>query len=725
MPPIINKKPAAVRTFSEEAMIAIGEIKKTITPEEKIWLFHGMILTRAVDSALKKCFTSPPVSFKDRPFQGKGFRSLGQEAIFGAATRLHKGHQWIIEDKYKGDIVAPLIRDLGVFLAFSEGDIKTSLNAQLGKDLPPTFGRDLHLGDFNRGIIIPAAPLAIATETLVGMALSIKLKKENRIAVSFIGEGGTSLGEWHEAINFASVQRLPMVFCIEDNQQALSTKKVEQCRAHNFADKALGYGIKGLTINGNDGLEVAASFAYARQYCREGLGPIILELKTMRMCGHAHHDDMMYLGENVQEGLRLPSKIKGGYINAEHYQTWRAQDPIEMLEAMLIKEKIIDKNYAEKYYAKCQENIADCIHTLKKTPWPTLPKGDQEAVFKKPLEALITSNPVVPFRFSNQGKTYLEAITQGIREGINEHPELYLIGEDIAPPYGNAFMMFRGFDDVKDRFINTPISENAIVGAMVGMAISGLKPIGEMQFNDFAASAMDQIVNNAAKLYFRTGQHVPFVLRMPYGGLRSAGPFHSQDTSPWFFRTAGLKIFAPSTPVDAYHMLKQAIVDPDPVLFYEHIALYREPAIKQHLDAPYNQKPFSATIIREGVDLTLVSVGAFVHKALNASEFLFKEHGIQVEVIDLRYLNPLDINTLGESVQKTGRLMLVQEDTLQGSIMQSLAGILAEQYFHALDAPIKVLGSRFLPIPYSPSLEDDFLLSTETIIEEAVNLSRF
>lgn len=694
-------------------------IKKSITPQEKKQLYHGMLLTRATDNALKQLFLSGEITFEGKSFQGKGFRSLGQEAIFAAAMRLNCGAAYQQDGRYVGDIAAPLIRDLGVFLAMTNGDVETAINAQAGKSGPPCDGRDLHVGDFTRGVLIPAAPLAIATCTLIGLALSFKLKKEPRVALSFIGEGGSSLGEWHEAINFASVLSLPMVFCIENNQTALSTPTSQQSRARCFADKALGYGINALSINGNDAEEVFAAFAFAVDEARKGNGPILIELLTMRMCGHAHHDDMLYLGHDPALSFHIPSLKGNGYVQADLFEQWQRQDPIALYEQKLLVDGVLSEHDTKAHKEDAEKRVKDAIARVSARPWPRLLEHDEAMNFKAPWIFLPSATVHHP-RSNSEGITYLQAIAEGVRTIFTKHRHSYVIGEDVAPPYGNAFMMFKALgQEFPDRFINTPISENAIVGACVGMSMNGMLPIGEMQFNDFVACAVDQVANNAAKHFFRTAISLPMVLRMPYGGLRSAGPYHSQDTSPWFYQTPGLKIMAPSTPLDTMLMLIKAAFDPDPVLFYEHIALYREPKIKQLLSDVPTINCEGAALRNEGTHVTLISYGAYAHRAYECAKHLEEIHGITADVIDLRYLMPLDLETIYRSVKKTSRVLLFGEDKRTGGILESIASRIGQDLFSYLDAPVSVLGSRFTPVPYAPSLERDYLLSDARIVEEA------
>lgn len=704
----------------------INHIKETISPMEKQELLKGMLITRATDNALKHMFLSGEMTYLGVGFQGKGFRSLGQEAIYGATLRLKVGASYIDNDSYAGDVAAPLIRDLGVFLAMSSNNIELAINAQAGKVGKPCDGRDLHLGDFTHGIIVPAAPLAIATCTITGLALAFKLKKQPRVGVSFIGEGGSSLGEWHEAINMAAVLSLPMVFCIENNQTALSTPTTMQSKVASFADKALGYGIPSLVVDGNDIEAIAASFSFAAEYARIGNGPVLIELITMRMCGHAHHDDMLYLGHDPALGFSLPSLKPGGYADPNLYELWRDKDPIATYQQQLIHQGVITEKDAEDFKNEAVAKTKEATTAVSSRPWPRFVATDQAMVFKSPWVFVKQSAIPRAAEYAPDGVTYLHAIALGIKEAFMRHKNCLVIGEDVAPPYGNAFMMFKPImNEFSKRFINTPISENAIVGSCVGLAMGGMLPIAEMQFNDFVACAMNQVVNNAAKNFFRSGSNVPMVLRMPYGGLRRAGPFHSQDTSPWFYRTAGLKIMAPSCPLDAFLMIQKAVNDPDPVLLYEHIALYRDPTIKQSLSLAEQYDIEGASIIHQGHDITIVTYGAFSHIAKRAALKLFANHAIKAEVIDLRYLMPIDFATITSSIKKTARVLLVGEDSITGSILQSIASVISQNLFSYLDAPPTVLGSRNTPIPYAPSLEDDYLLSEQRIIDEAVQLLSF
>jgi 2-oxoisovalerate dehydrogenase E1 component len=730
-----------------EAFFAREAIAASITDDEKLWLLRGVILTRAVDNKMKQLFLSSAMRYGDKGFQGKGFRSLGQEAIFGAALRLRRGVEWVRPDGWVGDVVGPLIRDLGVSLAFTD-DVEMCLNAQVGKAGAPNDGRDLHLGQPERGVFMVAAPLSIATCTMTGAALGFARKRQDRVAVSFIGEGGSSLGEWHEAINLAAVHKLPIIYCVENNQTALSTPLHQQSRVRTFADKALGYGIDCVTVDGTDAIAVAAAFAWAADRARRGDGPTLIETVAMRMCGHAHHDDMLYLGGDPALSFELPPTPEKGYVDSAKYARWAERDPLERLAATLKQQKLIDDRGVLAIQAEMTQRVDAAADALVERPWPEPALAGQglysdgTVVVRPSLEAVpplssaslsssLSSSSTTNLRviesappFDAKGATFLDACGQGLKEVVEAIPDAFVLGEDVAPPYGNAFLLLKPLlEKHGDRLLNMPIAEGAIIGACVGAALVGCRPIGEMQFNDFVASGFNQLVNNAAKLRYRAGTNVPMVLRMPWGGLRRAGPFHSQDTSPWFYRTPGLKIVAPSTPHDARALMMTAVLDDDPVLFYEHIGLYREPRIKQMLPAFRPHIPLGQAAFRRlGDDLTLISYGAYVHKAVAAADALIGD-GISCEVLDLRSLVPLDWARIEASVRHTGKVMLVGEDSRTGSILESIASRIGESLYEHLDGPVRVFGALDTPVPYSPSLEDEFLLGDEQIAYAARELA--
>jgi 2-oxoisovalerate dehydrogenase E1 component len=720
-------------------------IEASLTADERREILRGMLLTRATDNRLKTFFTGGDVRYGNAAFQGKGFRSLGQEAIYAAGIRLRRGASYRGADgRWQGDVIAPVIRDLGVTLAMRpEADtVRMVLNAQMGKVGAPLDGKDLHIGDFGWGILPPAAPLTTATLTMAGMALAFWREGAGRVAVSFIGEGGSSLGEWHEAINLCAARRLPAVFCIENNQTALSTPVSEQSAVRVFADKAIGYGIPGITIDGTDPDRIAAAFTWAIERARAGQGPALIELVAMRMCGHAHHDDMLYLGKDPQASWDYAPLTEQGYANRELYEYWSARDPLPAYAAKLEREGVIKAGDVDRLKREVESIVEQQARAVIDAPWPE-PSQAGVGVFanetprvhvevldpeirlqadsaSSAVSALIVE-PAPPF--DPKGKTFLEAVMLGVGDALRADPRVFLYGEDVGGNYGNAFLLLRPLlKEFGDRLINSPLAEGAVLGVCVGAALAGQRPIGEIQFNDFVATGFNQLVNNAAKIRYRWGGSVPMVVRMPWGGLRHAGPYHSQNTEPWFYRTAGLKIAVPSTPHDARALMATAVADSDPVLFYEHIALYRDPRIKQALtDAPPAPMPFGrAALRRAGGDLAIISYGAFVHVGLRVAETLAKD-GIEASVLDLRTLVPLDRAAMLALARRCHRVLIIHEDSRTGGIGESLAATIQEEAFESLDAPIRIIGALDTPVPYSPPLEE-FYLPNEAQIERAARL---
>jgi 2-oxoisovalerate dehydrogenase E1 component len=717
-------------------------IRASLTPDERREILRGMVLTRAVDSRLKQFFMSGEVRWRDRAFQGKGFRSLGQEAIYAGGIRLRRGKQHQRPDgTWGGDVLAPVIRDLGITLAMrhDEEAVRQVLSAQMGKAGPPMFGKDLHTGDWAWGVLPAAAPLSIGSLSIAGLAMGFWREGSGRVAISFIGEGGSSLGEWHEAINLCAVRKLPAVFCLQNNQTALSTPVPENSATRVFADKAAGYGIPGITIDGTDPDAVAAAFTWAADRARAGAGPALIEVVAMRMCGHAHHDDMLYHGKEAPPSWDYPPLHESGYANREHYEFWSKRDPIARYAARLEAERIIKRGDLDRFKRHADEIVAGQAKTVIDTPWPE-PHEAGVGVFKdeparRRIEVLEPSWRLAqesaaglpPLEagppFDKKGRTLLEAVTAGVGDALRADPRVFVYGQDVGGQYGNAFLLLRPLlAEFGDRMLNSPLAEGAVLGVCVGAALAGQRPIGEMQFNDFVATGFNQLVNNAAKIRYRWGGEVPMVVRMPWGGLRHAGPYHSQNTEPWFYRTPGLKIVVPSTPHDARALMASAVADPDPVLYYEHIALYRDPRIKQRLadEAPEPVPIGKAALRRAGSDLAMISYGAYVHECLRVADRLAAD-GIDAAVLDLRTLSPLDKASVLAVARHCNKVLIVHEDSRTGGIGESLAAIIQEEAFESLDAPVRVLGALDTPVPYSPPLEEYFLVS-EKEIENAARL---
>jgi len=731
-------------------------IQASLTRDERIEILRGMLLTRATDNRLKTFFISGEVRYGNTSFQGKGFRSLGQEAIYACAIRLRRGASYRGADgRWNGDVIGPVIRDLGATLAMrpQPETVRMVLNAQMGKVGAPLDGKDLHIGDFEWGILPPAAPLTTATLTIAGMAMAFGRDGSGRVAVSFIGEGGSSLGEWHEAINLCAARKLPAIFCLENNQTALSTPLTDQTAVRVFADKASGYGVPGVTVDGTDAAEIFAAFTWAAERARAGLGPTLIETISMRMCGHAHHDDMLYLGRDPQASWEYAPLTEQGYANRDLYEYWAARDPIALFAARLEAEGVIKPGDLDRFKKEADAIVEEQARAVIDAPWPKpeeagvgvfaneRPRKHVEVLDPKLRIALHAETAEHAEKFSSagsagsalnvdkappfdaKGRTLLDAVMLGVGDALRADPRVFVYGQDVGGSYGNAFLLLRPLlKEFGDRILNSPLAEGAILGVCVGAALAGQRPIGEIQFNDFVATGFNQLVNNAAKIRYRWGGEVPMVVRMPFGGLRHAGPFHSQNTEPWFYRTPGLKIVVPSTPHDARALMASAVADLDPVLYYEHIALYRDPRVKQMLtDDPPAPIPIGkAALRRAGGDLAIISYGAFVHVGLRVADKLAAD-GIEASVLDLRSLAPLDREAVLDLARHCHRALIIHEDARTGGIGESLAAIVQEEAFEFLDAPVRIIGALDTPVPYAPPLEE-FYLPSESQIEHAARL---
>jgi len=722
--------------FAREAIAA------SLTRDEKLEIMRGMVLMRALDNRLKLLYLQGDVKYGSAGVQGKGFRSLGQEAIYAAGIRLRRGSACRDDTGgWRGDVVCPLIRDNALVLAMHNdpSTIRMILNAQIGKAGPPMDGRDIHVADWGWGILPPTAPLGINPVNIAGVAMAFAREGSERVAISLIGEGASSLGEWHEAINACAVRKLPAVFCVQNNQTALSTPVNEQSAVRVFADKAAGYGVPGITADGTDPEAIAAVFTWAADRARAGQGPTLIELVSMRMCGHAHHDDMLYLGKEPPMSWECAPVADGAYVNREQYEYWSKKDPIAGYAAKLVDEGIMRPGDLDAFKREAETVVEGEVRTLIDAPWPEPASAGERVVADEPsrvhVEPLdpatrrqIDLNPGLPpleagLPFDRKGMTFLEAVMAGVADALRADPRVFVYGEDVGGLYGGAFLLLRPLlKEFGDRIINSPIAENAIFGIAVGAALAGQRPIAEVQFNDFAATGFNQLVNNAAKQRYRWGASIPMVVRMPWGGLRHAGPYHSQNTEAWFYRTPGLKIVVPSTPEDARGLMASAVADPDPVLYFEHIALYRDPRVKQLLpqEAPTPMPIGKAALRRSGDDLAIISYGAYVHVAMRVAEKLAAD-GIQSSVLDLRSLAPLDKDAVLSVARHCSKVLIVHEDTRTGSVGESLAAIIQEEAFESLDAPVRIVGALDTPVPYSPPLEEYFVPSEERV-ERAARL---
>lgn len=641
-------------------------LRASLTREERLRMLRVMRLSRSLDGLLKRLHQEKKIAWEGRPSAQKGFRALGQEAAVGLALR-----------RRRGDVLSPLIRGLPLWLMATD-DVLHPLLVQCGKAGTPMEGRDLHIGDLDRDVLPPAAPLAIGVQTLVGMAWAAALRGADAVFLSVMGEGGTSLGEWHESLNLAAARRLAVVFVVENNRWALGTHWREQTAAPRFALKAAGYGIPGVSLFGNDPDEVAAAAVWAVERARAGKGPALLELNTYRRAGHAHHDDDRY-----HAVVEFP----------EERAAWEAADPIVLYEKRLQAEGLIDVPGLAALQADAERRVAEAEKAAVDAPWPAGP-GEIHAARRDPLPAEAGG--------TSKESTYEEALREALTLAMEQDPRVVVLGEDVGGRYGGAFGVTRGLAKRfgPGRCLNTPLAESAIVGAAVGAALAGLRPVVELQFADFVACGFNALVNNAAKVHWRWGRAVPMVVRLPYGGIPGGGPFHSQCPEAWFLRVPGLKIVAPSTPADAKGLLLAAIRDNNPVVFLEAKALY---GMKGRVPDGDVEVPLGrAAVLREGTQLSILAYGPRVHEALSTAEALGPG---TAEVVDLRSLAPLDEETILRSVAKTHRALIVHEDAKTGGVGAELAARIAEKALWELEAPVLRVAGPDTPRPYAPPLE--------------------
>ncbi len=604
----------------------------------------------------------------------KWFSGIGQEAIAVGATMALDADEYIM----------PLHRNLGVFTARKMPFSKLFLQWQ-GKKEGYSKGRErsFHFGSNEHhicGMISHLGPqLAIAD----GIALAHKLKKEEKISLAFSGDGGTSEGDFHEALNTAAVWGLPVIFLIENNGYGLSTPSREQFICKQLADKAIGYGMASKIIDGNNILEVYQEIAAAREYCIREQKPILIEAMTFRMRGHEE-----------------ASGVK--YVPKELFEEWGKKDPVQNYEDFLKKEKVLTDDLIEAFRNEIQQEIEAGLEIGFAAPAITPDTAEEVADVFVPYTAANTDTSGMV----KSEKKFIQAISEGMRQAMDKHPRLVLMGQDIAE-YGGAFKVTDGLVDVygKERVRNTPLCESAIIGTALGLSIKGFKAMMEMQFADFVTVGFNQIINNLAKIHYRWGQNADVVVRMPTGAGVGAGPFHSQSNEAWFTHTPGLKVVYPSSPEDAKGLLLASFEDPNPVIFFEHKALYRSVS-GQVPDEYYTIEIGKAKLVQEGSDLSIITYGAGVHWA---KDYAAKHPELSIDILDLRTLSPLDYEAIEASVKRTGKVLLLHEDSLIGGIGGEISAWIAENCFKYLDAPIVRCASLDTPIPFAIELEQNFL----------------
>jgi len=638
--------------------------KKHLSKKELLGLHRALLRPRMIEEKMLVLLRQGKIS--------KWFSGIGQEAISVGVTAAMQPEEYIF----------PMHRNLAVFTT-REVPLDRLFCQWQGKMKGFTKGRDrsFHFGAKDWNIVGMISHLGPQLSLASGVAMAHKLSEEANVSVAFTGEGGTSEGEFHEALNTAAVWQLPVIFVIENNGYGLSTPASEQYRAEQLALRGAGYGMEAVTIDGNNVLEVYHTIDRIAKDLRKNPRPYLVECTTFRIRGHEEASGTKYVPQELMEH-------------------WATKDPLTNYEAFLKKEGILTDEYIDKLRQEIKIEINAGLDIAFAEPEVDFSHEIETSDIYAPHQQTVT-----PALGMTTEKRMIDAISDGLDEAMVNYDELILMGQDIAD-YGGVFKITAGFTEKfgKARVRNTPLCESAIVGISLGLSIKGYKSMVEMQFADFVTCGFNQIVNNLAKLYYRWGQNADVVIRMPCGGGVGAGPFHSQSNEAWFFHVPGLKILYPSNPQDAKGLLLAAFEDPNPVMFFEHKALYRS-LTTDVPDGYYTVEIGKATLAREGNEVSIITYGMGVHWATAAIE----EMGIGADVLDLRSLLPLDYEAIKTTVLKTNKVIILHEDTLTGGIGAEISAYISEHLFEHLDAPVMRVASLDTPFPFAKELEKGFL----------------